>query len=245
MVGEGRQYGELAKYYDLLYEQKDYEMEARTILKIIRRYKTSDGNSLLDVGCGTGKHVERLAGKFRCVGMDVSGEMLRIARDRVNGVEFVRGDMVGFDLHREFDVILCLFSSIGYARTYRRLARTLRNFAKHLRAGGVAIIEPWFTKSSYKAGHIHVLATHESDDLRVVRVDYSKVKGNLSVLDERIIVVEKERGISVFRDRMVMGLFEKAEFLRLMRGVGLEARYLRTSLAPGRGLFVGVKAPAR
>ncbi len=245
MVREARQYGELAKYYDLLYEWKDYDREARTLLKIIQRYKASGGNSLLDVGCGTGKHVERLAGKFHCVGMDVSEEMLRIARGRANGVEFVKGDMVDFDLSREFDVILCLFSSIGYVRTYRRLAQTLRNFAKHLRPGGVVIIEPWFTKSTYKAGHIHVVATRESDDLRVVRVDYSGIKGSLSILDERIVVAEKDSGIAVFKDRMVMGLFETAEFLRLMRGVGLEARRLTTSLAPRRGLYVGVKAPVR
>jgi len=238
-----RQYGELAKYYDLLYEWKDYDKESRVLLQLIRRYKKSSGDSLLDVGCGTGKHVERLAKEFDCVGMDASESMLERARANVKGVEFVLGDMTHFDLGRRFDVVVCLFSSIGYVRTYPRLARTLLNFARHLRPGGVVIIEPWLMKSTYKAGHIHVLATHESDDLRVVRVDYSRVKGKVSVLDEILVVAEKGKGITTYKDRMVMGLFEKDMFLKLMRMAGLEARYLKRSLAPGRGLYIGVKKP--
>jgi ubiquinone/menaquinone biosynthesis C-methylase UbiE len=235
-----RQYRELAKYYDLLYSWKDYGKESGTLVQLIWRYKRSSGKDLLDVGCGTGKHVAQLAKKFDCIGMDSSEEMLEAAKRNAQGVKFVRGDMTSFDLGREFDVVLCLFSAIGYVKTRSKLARTLRNFSRHLKPGGVAIIEPWFTKSTAIDGHLHVLA-QGTDDLKVVRVDQTRVRGDVSVLDERIIVADREKGLSVFRDRMVMGLFEKEEFLRLMREAGLEAKYLKRSLAPGRGLYVGVK----
>lgn len=234
------QYGELAKYYDVFYAWKDYAKESRVLVRLIERYKNSPGNSLLDVGCGTGQHIKHLRKKFDCVGVDASDAMLEQARRNVKGVEFTRGDMEDFDLGRGFDVVLCLFSAVGYVRTYTRLARTLRNFAKHLRPGGVVIIEPWFAKSAWNAGHVHVLA-QGSDDLKVVRVDYASIIGGLSVLDERIIVAEKGKGISSYRDRMVMGLFEKEEFLRLMGDAGLRAKYLKTSLTPGRGLYIGTK----
>jgi ubiquinone/menaquinone biosynthesis C-methylase UbiE len=235
-----RQYRELAKYYDLLYSWKDYGKESETLVQLIGRYKRSPGNDLLDVGCGTGKHAAQLAKKFDCVGVDSSEEMLEAARHNAQGVKFVPGDMTSFDLGREFDVILCLFSTIGYVRTYPKLARTLRNFSRHLKPGGVVIIEPWFTKSTAIDGHLHVLA-QGTDDLKIVRVDHTRVRGDASVLDERIVVADREKGLSVFSDRMVMGLFEKDKFLRLMREAGLEAKYLKRSLAPGRGLYVGVK----
>lgn len=234
------QYGELAKYYDLLYQWKDYQKEAGIIRELVARYKTSQGNSLLDVGCGTGKHLQHLVNKFDCVGMDASEQMLEQARRNVRGGKFVQGDMVNFNLGRQFDVILCLFSSIGYVRTYSRLGMTLKNFARHLRTGGVTIIEPWFTKSTVKAGYVHVLA-QGTNDLKIVRVDYTGVKGNSTVLDERIVVAERNMGIATYKDRMVMGLFEQDEFLRLMERAGLKARYLKKSLAPGRGLYVGTK----
>lgn len=237
-----RQYGELARYYDLLYSWKDYGKESEILVQLIDRYKQSAGKALLDVGCGTGRHVARLAKKFDCVGMDSSEEMLEGARHNAHGVEFVRGDMTCFELGRRFDVVLCLFSAIGYVRTYPKLAKTLRNFARHLKPGGVAIIEPWFTKSTAIDGHLHVLV-QGTDDLKIVRVDHTRVKGDVSVLNERIVVADKEKGLSVYNDRMVMGLFEKEEFLRLMKDAGLEAKHLKRSLAPGRGLYVGVKPP--
>ena len=237
------QYGELAKYYDLLYSWKDYDRESRVVTELIWRYKASAGNSLLDVGCGTGKHIQRLTALFDCVGLDASQEMLEQARRNVKGTEFVKGDMVDFKLGRKFDVVLCLFSSIGYVRTYPRLARTLRNFAGHLRDGGVVIIEPWFTKSTVKDGYVHVLVQGD-DSLKVVRVDITRIRGNLTVLDGRLVVAERAKGVATYKDRMVMGLFEQEEFLRLMRKAGLKAKFLKRSLAPGRGLYVGVKEPA-
>jgi ubiquinone/menaquinone biosynthesis C-methylase UbiE len=208
---------------------------------LIERYKQSPGNSLLDIGCGTGKHIKQLMRRFDCVGMDSSEAMLEQARRNVKGVPFIHGDMIDFDLGRKFDVVLCLFSAIGYVKTYPKLARTLMNFARHLRVGGVVIIEPWLTKAAIDDGHVHVL-TQGSNDLKVVRVDRMTVKGGLSILDERLVVAESGRGITSYRDRMVMGLFEKEEFLRLMKKAGLRSRYLKTSLAPGRGLYVGVAA---
>jgi ubiquinone/menaquinone biosynthesis C-methylase UbiE len=234
------QYGELAKYYDLLYSWKDYDRESRTITELIKRYKESEGNSLLDVGCGTGKHIQRLAVEFDCVGLDASESMLEQAKRNVRGVEFVKGDMVDFDLGRKFDAVLCLFSSIGYVRTYPKLARTLRNFARHLRDGGVVIVEPWLTRSTVRDGYVHALVQGD-DSLKVVRVDITRIKGNLSVLDERIVVADRTKGIATYKDRMVMGLFEQEEFLRLMLEAGLKAKFLKQSLAPGRGLYVGVK----
>jgi ubiquinone/menaquinone biosynthesis C-methylase UbiE len=233
------QYGELAKYYDLLYSWKDYAKESSIVVRLIESHKRSQGNTLLDVGCGTGKHVAHLKTRFDCVGMDINEAMLEQARRDVKGAEFIWGDMVSFDLGRKFDVILCLFSAIGYVRTYPRLARTLRNFARHLKAGGVLIIEPWFTKSNWKAGSVHVLSAQSSDDLKIVRVDYSGIKGDLSVLDERILVAERGKGISYYKDRQLLGLFEQDEFLRLMRKAGLEARHLKQSLTRDRGLYIG------
>lgn len=234
------QYRELAKYYDVLYSWKDYGRESREILRLIEKHGRSKGRALLDAGCGTGRHIQHLMAKFDCVGLDSSEEMLQQARNNAKGVEFVREDMTSFYLGREFDVILCLFSAIGYVKTYPKLARTLRNFARHLRPGGVLIIEPWFTRSTFQDDHIHIMA-QGTEDVKIARVDYSKIVGELSVVEEMIVVAEKGKGITTYRDRMVMGLFERDKFLELMRKAGLRARYLTESLAPGRGLYVGTK----
>jgi len=46
-------YRDLAKYYDLIYTWKDYKKEANTIKQLIVAYKKTNGNTLLEVACGT------------------------------------------------------------------------------------------------------------------------------------------------------------------------------------------------
>jgi len=231
----------LAKYYDLLYSWKDYGKEAETIRELIRTYKKSPGKDLLEVACGTGKHAELLRNDFSVVAVDLNEDMLRIARRRCKGVSFARADMVDLELRRQFDVVLCLFTSIGYVRTRARLKRTLFNFARHLKVGGAAIIEPWWSKNSYKPGAI-TMTTVGNDDVKIARQAVLKVKGNVSVLDMHYLIAERNKAVTHYVDRHELGLFEKRDMLDLMRQAGLRAHFIEQGLMQGRGLYIGVKA---
>jgi ubiquinone/menaquinone biosynthesis C-methylase UbiE len=231
----------LAKYYDLLYGWKDYKKEVETIRELVRTYKTSPGTDLLEVACGTGKHAELLRNDFSIVAVDLNEDMLCIARRRCKGVSFQRADMVSLDLGREFDVVLCLFSSIGYVRTHARLKKTLANFSRHLKVGGVAIIEPWWTKSGYKVGAI-TMTTAGNDDVKIARQSVSKLRGNVSVMDLHYLIAERGKSVTHHVDRHELGLFERGDMLDLMREAGLQAHFLEQGLMRGRGLYIGVKA---
>src|SRR3989339_48710 len=76
-------YKGLAKYYDLIYNWKDYKKEAGKIKKLISKYKKSGGNDLLEAGCGTGRHLKFFEDKFFCMGMDINKEMLDAANKNV------------------------------------------------------------------------------------------------------------------------------------------------------------------
>ena len=83
-----KSYKNLAKYYDLLYQQKDYKSETDFILKIIHKYKIRK-NSLLDVGCGTGTHLSLLSNEFKVLyGIDLNKEILNIARKKYHRQSF-------------------------------------------------------------------------------------------------------------------------------------------------------------
>lgn len=172
-------YRKLAKYYDLIYWWKDYKAEATQIKKLIFKYKGSKGKDLLDVACGSGKHLQCLKDSFSCVGIDINPGMLGIAKKNVKGVIFKKGSMITFNLNKQFDVITCLFSSIGYVKNYTNLKKTIQNFAKHLKTGGVVIIEPWFTKSTYKVGQPH-MTTYDGKDIKIARLSVSKIERNIS-----------------------------------------------------------------
>lgn len=135
-------YKDLARYYDVLYAGKDYAKEAKAVARVIAKYKRSPGNALLEVACGTGRHSAHWKADFDIVATDANAGMLRVARRNVKSVAFKQPDMVTMRLGKKFDAIVCMFSSIGYVRTYARLRRTIRNFAGHLKPGGVVMCEP-------------------------------------------------------------------------------------------------------
>src|SRR5215831_7656571 len=101
-----------AHVYDLLYSFKDYEAEARDLVTLIRD-RNPEAGSLLDVACGTGRHLELLQASFPDVaGVDLDAGLLDVARGRLPDVVLTQADMRTFDLGRTFDAVTCLFSSV-------------------------------------------------------------------------------------------------------------------------------------
>ena len=82
------------------------------LLASLVRERVPDVKTLLDVACGTGRHLEHLSRQFDCTGIDLDDEMLAIAEDRVPAVALHNGDMRDFTLDTRFHVATCLFSSI-------------------------------------------------------------------------------------------------------------------------------------
>ena len=233
-------YKELAKYYDLIYSWKDYKKESKKINKLIKKYKKSDGNKLLDVGCGTGKHLEYIKENFSCTGIDLNEEMIGVAKNNISDVDFKPADMINFDLNDKFDVITCLFSSIGYLKTYDNLEKTILNFAKHLKTGGVVIIEPWFTKSTYMVGHLG-MTTYDGEDIKIARLNTTALDNDLSVMEMHYLIVERDKDVKYFVDKHEVGLFEIDKFLEIMINASFKAEFLKDGLMKERGLYIGIK----
>jgi len=233
-------YREIALYYDLIYSWKDYKKEAKKVKKLILKYKKSDGNELLDIACGTGKHLEYLKNTFSCMGVDINEEMINIAKKNAKGVSFKKADMITLNLNKKFDIIICLFSSIGYVKTYSNLKKCIQNFANHLKRCGVVIFEPWLTKSSYIEGFPH-MNTYDGEDIKIARLNISKIEGNLSVLDMHYLIAERNKEIKYYKDRHELGLFEIEKTLEFMKEAGFKPEFLKKGLMKDRGLYIGVK----
>jgi SAM-dependent methyltransferase len=108
-----------AHIYDAVYSFKDYEAESRRLRAVIEE-RSPGAATLLDVACGTGKHLEQLRAWYEVSGLDLDSQLLALARERLAVVELHEGDMTAFSLGRRFDVVTCLFSSIGYVGTVER-----------------------------------------------------------------------------------------------------------------------------
>src|SRR5712692_4279591 len=97
-------YSRSAEYYDTIYSFKKYKREVGKLHRLIQKYKLSPGNTLLDVGCGTGGHITYLRQHYQVEGLDLNPGMLKVARRKFPGVHFRRADMTSFLLDHKFDV---------------------------------------------------------------------------------------------------------------------------------------------
>lgn len=221
-------YADSARYYDAIYGFKDYAAEVERITAL-----AGPRTSLLDVACGTGKHLSLLAKQFDAEGLELSTAMAEIARAK--GLRVTEGDMRDFELARTFDVVTCLFSSIGYMADVAELERAVASMARHLNPGGVLMVEPWLREEQYTVGHLS-LQTVDEPDLKIARTCVSERDGRHSVMDMHHLVTTSE-GVRYFVENHRLTMFTDQEYLAAFTKAGLRPELVDG--LTGRGLVVG------
>ncbi|MFB6301866.1 MAG: class I SAM-dependent methyltransferase [Haloferacaceae archaeon] len=104
----------------------------------------------LDLGCGNGRHAGLLAERVRrVVGVDASGELLRVAADRAAERGFagafapVVGDAAAPPLRDDaFDAAVYV-ATVHHLRPRARRGRSLDELARVLRPGAPALVSAW------------------------------------------------------------------------------------------------------
>lgn len=233
-------YARSARFYDALYHFKDYAAASEQLHTMIQDLRPG-ARSLLDVACGTGKHLEWLRSHYEVAGLDLSADMLDVARSRCPDVALHQADMADFELHRTFDVVTCLFSSIGSVKTLPNLRRAVACMADHLRPQGVIIVEPWFSPDTYWTGRITANFV-DQPDLKIAWMYTSEVEGRISIMDVHYLV-GTPTSVEHFTERREVGLFTNEEYLDAFRRAGLDAEHRPQGLF-GRGVYVARKGKA-
>ncbi len=147
-------------------------------------------------------------------------------------------DMTDFDLGHRFDVVMCLFSSIAYVRTLENMRKAVAAFARHTTAGGLVILEPWFTPQQYWTNTI--TSNHaDTKDLKVTWMYTSRREGSLSVLDIHYLV-GTPAGIDYFVEQHRLGLFIAEDYIAALHDAGCEVEYDSSGLF-GRGMYIGTR----
>lgn len=213
-------YRKFASYYDLIYQWMDYHGEVEFIEKMVELHQHSGGNDLLDVACGTGNHAQYLIDSFQVVGLDLNLEMMEIASAKVPEMELIQGDMKELNLDEDFDVVICLFSSINYHTNLKELESTLQRFYEHLKQGGILIFDLGFCTENWEEGRMLVDAVVEGD-LQMARISQSRLYNG--VFNANFVFLIKENGIMDFEiDQHLIGVFSTNDVENILEKTGFE-----------------------
>lgn len=183
-----------SNYYNLLYRDKDYTAEANFVDQCIQRFHP-EAVTVIDLGCGTGKHANLLAQRrYEVLGVDQSEAMLAIAQaSEIPGcLRFQRGDLCTLDLPEVFDASISLFHVMCYLHNNEDLQLAFQNVSKHLHKGGIFIFDCWYGPAVLTQRPSVRLKELKDDNIIVTRIAQPTIYENENVVDVRYHMFVKD-----------------------------------------------------
>lgn len=194
-------FGAYARYYDLLYNDKDYRAETAFVDRLIREHAPGVEN-ILELGCGTGRHAECLVEMgYRLHGVDASEEMLEAALHRKShltddareNLKFSCGDIRSVRLGQSFDAVVSLFHVMSYQTSNRDLSNALATARAHLARGGLFLFDCWYGPAVFNARpevRIKHLGDENVEIIRFAEPEWN-VNRNTVTVNYDINIIEK------------------------------------------------------
>jgi SAM-dependent methyltransferase len=194
-------FGNYARYYDLLYRDKDYAGEAKFVYQVLQTH-APDAQSILELGCGTGNHAQLLAQEgYQVHGVDRSSEMLQQAHERLSQIPqdiasrltFSLGDIREIRLQQLFDVVVSLFHVISYQPKNEDLQRTFTTAKAHLKPGGIFLFDCWYGPAVLSERPATRVKRLEDEAIFVTRIAEPVLYPNENIVDVKYHVFIKDK----------------------------------------------------
>lgn len=143
-------FADYADVYDAIYAAKDYRREAGFVLDRLRGPEGALPSTLLEIGSGTGRHMQEFAREgVQVTGLDRSRAMTAIARQRIASVAgtvpcaVADGDVRDFHLGQRFAAATALFHVTSYLTTTADLLAGFASIRRHLNLGVPFFFDFW------------------------------------------------------------------------------------------------------
>ncbi len=135
------------QYYDIGYRWRTVE-ECAFLQVCFERYASCTVGSVLDAGCGSGRHLRELARRgYRAIGFDPQPEMVQFVREQAQreglAIDVFEGSLASFRYHGQVDAAICLMDTFRFLLTTEEIIAHLRAVAEHLTPGGLYVLDFW------------------------------------------------------------------------------------------------------
>jgi SAM-dependent methyltransferase len=131
--------------YLKLYRHDEGE-SSREVSAVIRMLQLQEGQRVLDLACGFGRHSVLLAQKgFNVTGYDLSDSFLKKAKEIADsllvGLDLKQGDMREIPYEEEFDAVINMFTAFGFFDREDEDLEVLKGVYKALKPGGQFLMD--------------------------------------------------------------------------------------------------------
>lgn len=215
-------YTELAKYYDQIVEPHvDTKKELEFLEEIFEKYNI---NKVLDIGCGTGRHVIPLAKEgYNVTGLDCHKEILEIAKKKAREADvspsFIRKDIKELGVEARFDAAICMWSTFYYLPQ----PETVKVTYEALEPGGLFIISGKDSGEVDKTSEIKE-ETIELDGEKVKKIVEEKYEGKKRIRKYHYQFENRE-----YIDVDVCNMYSLEEVKKILKSSGFKIEGLYTN----------------
>ncbi len=222
-----RLYHDLSWIWPIISPPEDYAEETELFSRVIKDHAKIEVKSLLHLGCGGGRNDYTFKKHFDVTGVDISEDMLSLAKELNPNVNYHLGDMRSLRLKNSFDSVAAP-DSLNYMKTEKELHQTFLTAYEHLKPGGVFLTIAEESRERFKQNRT-ISSTHSQKDIQITFVENSFDPDPADTYFEMtfIYLVRKRGQLKIYTDSHLLGLFEIDVWHRLLRETGFDVKELK------------------
>ncbi len=182
-------------YYNLFYGDKDYKSEARIIKDLIEKHKKQQLYTILNLGCGTGRHDTELVNLgYNVHGIDLSENMLEVARNSNKEISYEQADIRNYRSNYKYDACISLFHVMSYQSTNEDILKAFQAAYEGLINGGIFLFDVWYGPGVLTDKPVVRVKKVEDNNNKIVRYAEPIMHANKNIVDVcyEIMIVDKE-----------------------------------------------------
>ncbi len=215
-----RAYTDLAWTEPIITAPEDYVEEAEIFVRAIKESSRVRVGTLLHLGCGAGVYDYAFKKHFQVTGVDISREMLALAKKLNPEVEYIRGDMREVNLGRKFDAV-AIPDSICHMATVDELRKTFAAASGHLKPGG-ALLVVTYVSEDYRDNNFVYTGAKGDVEVTIFENNYIVRPGRRSCETTVVYLIRRKGKLEIHHDSFTAGLFPLKTWLGLFREAGFK-----------------------
>lgn len=213
-------YSDLAWTELIISSPEEYRKETESFCKAIINNSKTKPKTLLHLGCGAGINDHTFKKHFKVTGVDISNEMLKIARKLNPEVNYIHGDMRVFRSKLRFDTVV-IPDSIGYMSTVKDLCKAINTAYIHLNTDGLLLIVAHI-RENFKENNFIYTGSKKDIKIHIFENNYITSKINYEAI--LVYLIRRKNKLEIYTDKHTIGLFDLITWNKLLRENGFSIK---------------------
>ena len=183
------------KFYSCMFDEESFLLAQQQIPEVLSLINHGI-SSVLDLGCGPGRHCIALAKMgYNVTGIDTSKYLLSKAKEKSLdlSLDLILDDMLSHNKPKSYDLIINMFNSFGYFDTPEENQQVLNNAYNNLKQTGSLIIDTVGKETLARIIEPVHLTEYDNGDIRIER---PLLVNNMQVFSNQWVLVSGDRAFT-------------------------------------------------